>query len=186
MRDDKARKVASCSPSRPIQSPTNRFDVERSTSDNVDAFVTAAVSFAWRNSSVLDIEVGRRNPAVVIAGSDLAPGRPSMEDVDSTRAWEIPVGDVVVESDARGRTGGGPIEPLTVRAGFMVVGVGDLITSYAERRCHSRIHPDALFQDSDTRSRRRWLGSLSDLGCVFAGIGEVGDRARCVGWGENT
>ena len=110
MRDDKARKVASCSPSCPIQSPTNCFDVERSTSDNVDAFVTAAVSFAWRNSSVLDIEVGQRNPAVVVAGGDLAPGRPSMEDVDSTRAWEIPVGDVV-ESDARGRTGGGPIEP---------------------------------------------------------------------------
>jgi hypothetical protein len=186
MQDDKARKVASCSPSRPIQSPTNCFNVERSTSDNVDAFVTAAMSFAWRNSSILDIEVGRRNPAVVVAGGDLAPGRPSMEDVDSTRAWEIPVGDVVVESDARGRTGGGPIKPLTVRAGFMVVGIGDLITSYAERRCHSRIHPDALFQDSDTHSRRRWLRSLSNLGCVFAGIGEVGDRARCVGWGENT
>jgi len=62
------------------------FDVERSTSDNVDAFVTAAASFAWRNSSVPDIEVGRRDPAVVVAGGDLAPGRPSMEDVDDTRA----------------------------------------------------------------------------------------------------
>ena len=103
------------------------FDVERSTSDNVDAFVTAAASFAWRKSSVPDIEVGRRDPAVVIAGGDLAPGRPSMGDVDGTRAWEIPVGDVVVESDARGRTGAGPIEPSTVRAGFMVVGVGTLL-----------------------------------------------------------
>ena len=32
-----------------------------------------------------------------------------------------------VESDARGRIGGGPIEPSTVRAGFMVVGVGTLL-----------------------------------------------------------
>lgn len=32
-----------------------------------------------------------------------------------------------MESDARGRTGGGPIEPSTVRAGFMVVGVGTLL-----------------------------------------------------------
>ena len=103
------------------------FDVERSASDNVDAFVTAAASFACRNSSVPDIDVGRRDPAVVIPGGDLAPGRPSMEDVDDTRAWEIPVGDVVVESDARGRTGGGLIEPSTVRAGFMVVGVGTLL-----------------------------------------------------------
>ena len=60
------------------------FDVERSTSDNVDAFVTAAASFAWRSSSVPDIEIGRRDPAVV--GGDLAPGRPSIEDVDDTRA----------------------------------------------------------------------------------------------------
>jgi hypothetical protein len=50
-----------------------------------------------------------------------------MDDVDDTRAWEIPVGDVVVESDARGRTGGGLIEPSTVRVGFMVVGVGTLL-----------------------------------------------------------
>ena len=103
------------------------FDVERSTSDNVDAFATGAASFACRNSSVPDIDVGRRGPVVVIAAGDLAPGRPSMEDVDDTRAWEIPVGDVVVESDARGRTGGGLIEPSTVRADFMVVGVGTLL-----------------------------------------------------------
>ena len=32
-----------------------------------------------------------------------------------------------MESDARGRTGGGPIELSIVRAGFMVVGVGTLL-----------------------------------------------------------
>ena len=69
------------------------FDVERSTSANIDAFVTAAASFTWRNSSVPDIEVGRRDPAVVVAGG-VVPGRPSMKDVDGTRAWEIPVGNV--------------------------------------------------------------------------------------------
>ena len=122
------------------------FDVERPTSDNVDAFVTATASFVWRNNSVPDIEVGRRAPAVVVAGGVLAPGRPSMEDVDGTRAWEIPVGDVVVESDARGRTGGGPIEPSTVRAGFNGRGRWDLVTSCAGRRGHNLIHPDALSQ----------------------------------------
>jgi hypothetical protein len=105
-------------------------DVERSTSDD-DAFVTAAASFAWRISSGPDIEIGRRGglPAAVVPGGDFAPGRPSpTEDVDDTRVWDtIPVGDVVVESDARGRTGGGPIEPSTARAGFMVEGVGILL-----------------------------------------------------------
>ena len=52
------------------------------------------------------------------------------------------------------------------------------------RRCHNRIDRDALAQDSDTRNRRGWPGSLSDLGRVFAGIGEAGDRTRCVGWRE--
>jgi hypothetical protein len=104
------------------------FDVERSTSDNVDALVIAAASFAWRISSVPDIEDGRRGPAVLAAaGGDLAPGRPSTEDVDDTRVWDTPVGDVEVESDARGRTGGGPIEPSIDRAGFTVVGVGTLV-----------------------------------------------------------
>ena len=69
------------------------FDVERSTSANVDAFVTAAASFTWQNSSVPDIEVGWWDPAVVVAGG-VAPGRPSMKDVDGTRAWEISVGNV--------------------------------------------------------------------------------------------
>lgn len=32
-----------------------------------------------------------------------------------------------MESDARGRTGGGPIDPSIVRAGLMVVGVGTLL-----------------------------------------------------------
>ena len=32
----------------------------------------------------------------------------------------------MVESDARGRAGGGPIEPSIVRAGFTVVGVRTL------------------------------------------------------------
>jgi hypothetical protein len=41
--------------------------------------------------------------------------------------YGIPIGDVVVESNAHGRTGGGPIEPSTVHAGFMVVGVGTLL-----------------------------------------------------------
>jgi len=106
-------------------------DVERSTSDSADddAFVTAAASFAWRISSGPDIDIGRRGTlAVVATGGDLAPGRPSpTEDVDDTRVDPTPVGDVVVESDARGRTGGGPIEPSTARAGFMVDGVGILL-----------------------------------------------------------
>ena len=33
----------------------------------------------------------------------------------------------MVERDARGRVGGGPIEPSIVRAGFTVVGVGNLL-----------------------------------------------------------
>jgi TRAP-type uncharacterized transport system fused permease subunit len=33
----------------------------------------------------------------------------------------------VVESDACGQVGGGPIKPSIVRAGFMVVGVGTLL-----------------------------------------------------------
>jgi len=51
-------------------------DVDCSTSD--DAVVA---SFAWRSSSVPDIDDGRR---FVIVG-DLTPGRPSVEDVDVTR-----------------------------------------------------------------------------------------------------
>lgn len=51
-------------------------DVERSTSD--DAVVA---SFAWRSSSVPDIDDGRR---FVMVG-DLTPGRPSVDDVDVTR-----------------------------------------------------------------------------------------------------
>jgi hypothetical protein len=104
------------------------FDVERSTSDNGDAFAAAAASFAWRISSVPDIDIGRRAPArVIVVGGDLAPGRPSAEDVDDTRVWDTAVGDVVVESDARGRTGGGPKELSIVRAGLTVVGVGTLL-----------------------------------------------------------
>ena len=54
---------------------------ERSTSDDdVDA------SFAWRNSSVPDIDVGRcRLTPVIVAGGDLVAVRPSREDVDGTR-----------------------------------------------------------------------------------------------------
>lgn len=51
-------------------------DVDRSTSD--DAVVA---SFAWRSSSVPDIDDGRR---LVMVG-DLTPGRLSVEDVDVTR-----------------------------------------------------------------------------------------------------
>jgi hypothetical protein len=51
-------------------------DVDRSTSD--DAVVA---SFAWRSSSVPDIDDGRR---FVMVG-DLTPGRPSVDDVDVTR-----------------------------------------------------------------------------------------------------
>jgi len=60
-------------------------DVERSTSDDANLLLAAA-SFAWRISSVPDIEIGRRAPvAIVVVGGDLAPGRPSVEDVDDTR-----------------------------------------------------------------------------------------------------
>lgn len=60
---------------------------ERSTSDDDDD----DVSFAWRSSSVPDIDVGRRSaarPAAVVAGGgDLAAARPNVEeDVDETRA----------------------------------------------------------------------------------------------------
>jgi hypothetical protein len=51
-------------------------DVERSTSDDA-----VAASFAWRISSVPDIDDGRR----FAAGGDLTPGRPSVEEVDVTR-----------------------------------------------------------------------------------------------------
>ena|SRR5258708_2844567 len=45
-----------------------------------------------------------------------------------TRAHEkTPVSDVIIESDACGRTGGGPIEPSIVCASFMVMGVGTLL-----------------------------------------------------------
>ena len=50
------------------------FEVKRSTSDDVDAFVTTDVSFTWRNSAVPDIEVGWRDPAIVVASGNLAPG----------------------------------------------------------------------------------------------------------------
>ena len=53
-------------------------------SDNVDAFVTVAASFTWRNNPVPNIGVGRRDPAVVVAGGGLAPVQPSTEDVDGT------------------------------------------------------------------------------------------------------
>lgn len=51
-------------------------DVERSTSDDA-----VAASFAWRISSVPDIDDGR----LFVAGGDLTPGRPSVEEVDVTR-----------------------------------------------------------------------------------------------------
>ena len=50
--------------------------VERSTSDDA-----VAASFAWRMSSVPDIDDGRR----FVAGGDLTPGRPSVEEIDDTR-----------------------------------------------------------------------------------------------------
>jgi hypothetical protein len=58
-------------------------DVDRSTSEE-DA--VAVASFAWRISSVPDIEIGRRVLAIVIAGGDLVPGRPTAEEIDDTRA----------------------------------------------------------------------------------------------------
>ncbi len=102
--------------------------VERSTSDDDDN----GASFAWRRSSVPDIDVGRRSaaPVVVTAGGDLVVARPNAEDdVDGTRARNPPVGDIAVERDARCRAveGGGPIEPSTVRVGLTVVGVGTLL-----------------------------------------------------------
>jgi hypothetical protein len=61
-------------------------DVDRSTSDVDDAAAVAVASFAWRIISVPNIiEDGRRVPAAVIAGGDLAPGRPTAEDIDDTR-----------------------------------------------------------------------------------------------------
>ena len=181
MRDDKARTAASCSPSRPTC-----FDVGRSTSDNVNALVTAAASFAWRNSPVPGMEVGWRDPAVVVGGGDLAPGQSSMEDVDGTRTWEIPVGDVVVESDARGRTGGGPIEPSTVRTGFMVVGVGILLPVVLEGVVTIEFIR-TLFPKAVTRVAVAGGSEVfPTLGASLPALERWGDKARCVGWGENT
>jgi hypothetical protein len=101
-------------------------DVDRSTSD--DAVVA---SFAWRSSSMPDIDDGRR----LVTVGDLTPGRPSVEDVEVTRVCvclrQPPVADVVVENDARCRAGRGPIEPSIVRTGFTVVGVGTLLVDAA-------------------------------------------------------
>jgi hypothetical protein len=55
-------------------------DVDRSTFEE-DA--VAVASFAWRISSVPDIEIGRR--VLAIAGGDLVPGRPTAEEIDDTR-----------------------------------------------------------------------------------------------------
>ena len=89
---------------------------ERSTSD-ADA---DDASFAWRSSSVPDMDVGLRT-LVVATGGDFVAERPKVEDIDGTRACDMPVGDVVVERDARCR--GGPIELV----GLTVVGVGTLL-----------------------------------------------------------
>jgi len=53
--------------------------------DDDASLLLAAASFAWRISSVPDIDIGRRAPVPVVVGGDLAPGRPSVEDVDDTR-----------------------------------------------------------------------------------------------------
>jgi hypothetical protein len=45
--------------------------------------------------------------------------------MDGTRVCDM--GEVVVESEARWRAGGGPIEPSIVRVGLTVVGVGSLL-----------------------------------------------------------
>jgi hypothetical protein len=150
-------------------------------SDNVDAFVTAAASFAWRNSSAPDIEVGQRDPTIVVTGGDLAPSRPSMEDVDGTRAWEIPVGDVVVESDAHGQTGGDLIKPSTVRAGFMAVGIGTLLPVMLEGVVTIEF-TRMLFPKAVTRV------AVAGGSKVFPTLGAslLASERWGVGWGEST
>jgi hypothetical protein len=99
---------------------------ERSISDDADADADDA-NFAWRSSSVPDMDVGRRGGAlaVVVAGGDFVAERPKAEEMDGTRVCDM--GEVVVEREARWRAaGGGPIEPSTVRVGLTVVGVGSL------------------------------------------------------------
>ena len=83
--------------------------------------------FSFSSDAESDVErstsgSGRRGTlAVVATGGDLAPGRPSpTEDVDDTRVDTTPVGDIVVESDARCRIS-------TARAGSTVKGVGILL-----------------------------------------------------------
>jgi hypothetical protein len=100
---------------------------ERSTSDDADD-----ASFAWRSSSVPDMDVGRRRGALaIVAGGDFVAERPKAEEMDGTRVCDtlLLVGEVVVaEREARWRAaGGGPIEPSIVRVGLMVVGVGSLL-----------------------------------------------------------
>jgi len=77
------------------------------------------------------MDVGLRIGALVVAGGDLVAERPNAEeeeDRDGTRVCDMPVGEVVVERDARCR--GGPIDPSTaVRAGLTVVGVGTLLVA---------------------------------------------------------
>jgi hypothetical protein len=95
---------------------------ERSISDDADD-----ANFAWRSSSVPDMDVGRRGGAlaVVVAGGDFVAERPKAEEMDGTRVCDM--GEVVVEREARWRAaGGGPIEPSIVRVGLTVVGVGSL------------------------------------------------------------
>ena len=53
-------------------------------------------SFAWRSSSVPDMDIGLRT-LVVAAGGDFVAERPRVEGIDGTHARDMPVGDIVVE-----------------------------------------------------------------------------------------
>jgi hypothetical protein len=139
------------------------------------------MSFTWHNSSAPNIKVGWWDPAIVITSGDLAPGRPSMEDVDGTCAWEIPVGDVIMESNAHGRTGGDPIEPSTVRAGFMAMGIGTLLLVMLEGivtiEFTQTLFPKAVTHIAVT-------GGLEVFPTLGASL--LASERWGVGWGEST
>jgi hypothetical protein len=122
---------------------------ERSTPDVDD---DGDASFAWRSSSVPNMDVGLRAlvVAAAAAGGDFTAARPpKAEEMDDTRACEI-VGEVVV----RGR--GGPIEPSeAVRAGLTVVGVGTLFVEVVGLVARSRLSARSCLASSRAPSSSR-------------------------------
>jgi hypothetical protein len=96
--------------------------------------------------------------------------------MDGTRVCDM--GEVVVESEARWRAGGGPIEPSIVRVGLTVVGVGSLLVVLVGDVAVAFIR--TLLPSVVTRvvvdRRRGSLGGFACFRCIFVIVGETGRR----------